>query len=174
VDLPLASMGFGDDAGYLKLICRPLLSVVSQGLDFKEAIKLFEVNNRTLWRAQTEGSHFLEQFCAHPNTSRMKISPQRGSEAVDFINNKMPVISGRNYGLLNTTEDFFYQQYRRSCTNPVGTSFFIYKILPSFKYHHSTVPDICPYCAGTATRTRKGSGEALSLHKEQVNVQKCI
>ena len=132
---------------------------------------MFQVSTATLWRAQVEGSQFLEKMKAYPITTRKKIDQSRINEAIDFINDHAPVVSGKNYRLLTTSDDFLYQKYHESCKRPIGKTFFVYKILSSFNCHRSTVPNTCPYCVGIAPQSRKGSGEALRLHKKQAKIQ---
>ena len=83
-----------------------------------------------------------------------------------FVQEKLPVQSGRDFRVQAMTDDQLYDMYRKSTNNALGKSTFVTKVLNSFKIHHATAPASCPYCIGIANTKSKGFGEGLDFHKQ--------
>ena len=160
---------------------RPLIAISSFGIDIKviihfilcfnclkdyvllflrqEAAKFFGVTKETVRKAKSEESNILHEIKYPPNTKRKRISQQKIQEAEEFIDTTIPIVSGRDYRLLSTTEKKMYENYTKECEEPLSKSFFVHKVLRNFRYHHVNQPSSCPYCANVAQSSKKGSGD---------------
>lgn len=163
----------------------PLLAALSKGLSLqvsnftlvsltlqKEITSVFGLSEITVRRACAESEEFLYELLYHPSTTRQRVNNNQIEFAKNFIDEALPTISGRNYKILETSEDHLYEMYCAETDEPVSKTFFIYKVLHQFNYHHSFIPPSCVYCAGAAPTSRKGSGEALEWHKVIAHTQR--
>jgi hypothetical protein len=95
-----------------------------------------------------------------PNTKRKRISDARITQCVDFLNDRMPVASGRNYRILPCDISSLYEEYQEKVERPVGKSYF-YATIANENVRRQTIPSLCPYCTDSATNAWKGSGSIL-------------
>jgi hypothetical protein len=101
----------------------------------------------------------------------VKINKAKMQEAIMFVDEKLPVTSGRDFRIQSSTNKHLFAKYQESTPNPISLSTFSSKILKPLKIHHATVPASCHYCAGLAINKRKGSGVALEQHKLYSKIQ---
>lgn len=83
---------------------------------------------------------------------------QQIQQAKMFLDEKMPVVSGRNWRILNGDISTLYETYAATVPNPVGKTYFCLQILKKENIHRMSLPSICPYCSNNLPNSRKGSG----------------
>ena len=137
----------------------------------QDAASLFGVCQKTVLRAQKEGAAIFygKNACIPIKKSRM--DRIRVSNVIEFVDSKIPVISGRPYRIMTCTKKYLYESYAKEVPRPVSRGFFESHILDEFRIHYSSVPPSCVYCVGAKIESKKGSGRQLELHQARAALQ---
>ena len=131
-------------------VARPILKELSNEIDVKTASKVFSVSKKTIYNARNDKENNLIKYKYKPNTKRTRIGNDQIEIAMNFLNEKFPCGSGRNYRVIKLTKDCLYIHYHIYCTEinqiPVSKSYFCYSILSKLNIHFSEDVTICCYC----------------------------
>ena len=151
---------------------RPLVNIVCTSVGIPQAANLLQVSSSTAKLSQQEGYKFLLDLKYHPKSKR----PKRGFfiklNARKWLDEKLPIISGRNYAILSKPENTLYQEYLSDQSNPECVSITTFKkLLKERNIWRSTKPSHCPYCKGSRKYGKQANCRSLEHHKRAANLQ---
>ena len=123
---------------------------LSNGLSAKTASQHFIVSKKTIYNAINDKENSLMEIKYKPQVKRVRTDDDQIEHAINFLDEKFPISSGRNYRVITKTKTCLYSLYFKHCEeigeNPVSQSTFLYKILNKLNIHFSDDTTICCYC----------------------------
>ena len=131
-------------------IRRNLLKFITNGVPIEFAAIDFNISIKTLQNAQKDKEDILFELKSRPDTKRQKIPDEDIEIAIEFLNETIPVVSGRDYRLQKTTDEKLFALYFIYCTsrnfNPLSKTTFFEKVLKPEKIRKSKDDTICTHC----------------------------
>jgi hypothetical protein len=131
----------------------PLLQVMAVGLRVKAVAEDFGLSKETVYASHRESAaaSILLTTEYAPKTKRVRLSQEDLDFAKAFMDEVFPQNSGRDFRVINMTDDTIYAVYFGFCTDrdmtPLGQTAFHDQILKKMKIHRSQDSTICSYCA---------------------------
>jgi len=123
-----------------------------------------------LRKARKRGSDFLGHLKYPPHVKRVKVAPDDIETFQDFLNDQIPIQSGRNFRRQPFSTSHLYKLYSEGHPDDLTEATFR-KLLKKENVHHDDKPDFCGYCNGDYKDKRKGSGKNLEDHIRAKNAQ---
>ena len=129
---------------------RPIVRELSKGMDVADASNLFSLSKKTIYNAINDKENILLGCKYKINAKRQRIGEEQVQIAMNFLNEKYPDVSGRNYRVIKLTKDCLYIHYYVYCNEinqvPLSKSYFCYSVLDKLNIHFSEDTTICCYC----------------------------
>ena len=132
---------------------RPLLQVMTVGLRVRVVAEDFGLSQETVYASHREraSESILLTTEYTPKTKRARLPQEDLEFARAFMDEVFPQNSGRDFRVINMTDDTIYAVYFGYCTDrdltPLGQTTFHDQILKKLKIHRSQDSTICCYCA---------------------------
>lgn len=151
-----------------------LICYLAQGVSVCEVASDFGLSTETIRRAKKNDGTIL-QLQSIPNQKKPRITQDQEDAAIDFLDEVLPVVSGRDYRILKMTQEKLYELYIEKCNelgieNPLGKTYFFDNILGKQKLRKSKDETICSYCKDN--KEFKKVPENQRTNKMQETIQK--
>jgi hypothetical protein len=108
------------------------------------------VSESTLRRSRKDEGDIFQSTKYPHGVKRTRLSEEDIIQVQQFLDENIPIQSGRNFRVQRCTDEKLYADYFVQCceanTVPVSKSTFFYKLLKKEKIHHHTNDPICQYC----------------------------
>jgi len=154
--------------------------VMTVGLRVKVVAEDFGLSQETIYAAHRESLRQSILLTTHytPKVKRQRVLQDDIQFANDFMDEVFPQLSGRDFRVINVTNDSVYAVYFGYCTdrniNPLGQTTFHDQILKKLKIHHSQDSTICCYCNDLKTLESQQPMTQAQIPKYQELLQHCV
>jgi len=160
--------------GHNNPIRRAIIGMVSTQLPVQDVAEDFGVSDQTVYNARNDDDNFALELQTRPNVQRERISDQQYEAARSFLDEVIPVVSGRNYRVQRCTNESLYAIYFCWCMdrhNPnLGRTHFFENVLGPENIHHVRDDSICEYCFDF---DRLNAAEGELSREERDRLDKC-
>jgi len=154
-------------------IRRSLLSIVAEDQPADLVVQDFGISLSTVYAARREHSSIALDMVYTPGVKRPRIDESRIDFAMAFLDEVIPVVSGRNFRKQTMTNENLYAFYFCRCLEkrkePLSKSYFEGSILKNQNIQHSKDESVCDLCSELAalenSRTRLKEFEKDKLAK---------
>jgi len=160
--------------GHNNPIRRAIIGMVSTQLPVQDVAEDFGVSDQTVYNARNDDDNFALELQTRPNVQRERISDQQYEAARSFLDEVIPVVSGRNYRVQRCTNESLYAIYFCWCMDRhipnLGRTHFFENVLGPENIHHVRDDSICEYCFDF---DRLNAAERELSREERDRLDKC-
>jgi len=154
---------------------KSLVNIALEYADIDSVGNYFKLSTVTVRKARREEDDFIQSMKSRPNLKRKRLFESDADVIQEFLDEEIPVISGRSFRVQSITDEELYARYFGYCCNhnlwPVCRATFTFHFLKKERIHHNRDDAMCKYCAKLAGKTGDDLDEEelqeLESHKER-------